>query len=84
MKTLYDVVTLTIFAGLIVLFLQRSTSSEADDDAPLWQYLGAGAGCGAANYFGNHGQDAIGIALIVGTVGFIFFFLKPFGFLPRP
>ena len=52
MKTPYDVVTLAIFAGLIVLFLQRSTSSEADDDAPLWQYLGAGAGCGAANYFG--------------------------------
>lgn len=83
MNTAYDVVSLAIFAGLIVIFLQRSTSSDADDDAPLFNYLIAGAGCATANYFGNNGQDAIAIALILGTVGFIFYFLKPFGSVPK-
>lgn len=83
MHTAYDVVSLAIFAGLIVIFLQRSTSSDADDDAPLFHYLIAGAGCATANYFGNNGQDAIAIALILGTVGFIFYFLKPFGSVPK-
>ena len=78
MQTVYDWVTLAIFAGLIVLFLQRSTSDRAEKDASLLYYLGAGAGCAAANYLGNHGQDLAAIALIAATLGFIFFYLKPF------
>lgn len=78
MQTIYDWVTLAIFAGLIVLFLQRSTSDRAEKDAPLIYYLGAGIGCAAANYLGNHGQDLAAIALIVATIGFILFYLKPF------
>ena len=84
METPYDWVTIAIFAGLIVLLLQRSTSSDADQDAPLYIYLIAGGGCAAANYFGNEGQDAIGIILIVATIAFIFYFLKPFQSLPEP
>ena len=84
METIYDVVTLAIFAGLIVLLLQRSTSSDADRDAPLYIYLVAGGGCATANYFGNEGDDAIGIILIAATLAFIFYFLKPFRSLPKP
>lgn len=78
MQTIYDWVTLAIFAGLIVLFLQRSTTDRAEKDASLIYYLGAGVGCAAVNYLGNHQQNLAAIALLVATVGFILFFLKPF------
>jgi threonine/homoserine efflux transporter RhtA len=78
METIYDWVSLAIFAGLIVLFLQRSTSENADKDVSLLYYLAAGVGCAVGNYFGNHGQQVIAVALLVATVAFIFYFLKPF------
>jgi len=78
-ETVYDWLTVMIFAGLIVLFLQRSTGDRAEKDASLLYYLGAGVGCAVANYFGNHGQDVIAIALLVATVAFIIVCLKPFG-----
>ncbi len=78
MESIYDWVSLAIFAGLVVLFLQRSTGDSAKNDAPLFYYLGAGAGCAVANYAGNHGQNAIAIALLAATIGFIIYFLKPF------
>ena len=83
METIYDWLSLAIFAGLIVLFLQRSTSDAAEKDVSLLYYLGAGVGCGVANYFGNKGQDIIAVLLLVGTVAFIGFFLKPFNLTLR-
>jgi asparagine N-glycosylation enzyme membrane subunit Stt3 len=80
METIYDWVSLAIFAGLIVLFLQRSTSEHSDKDASLFYYLGAGIGCAVANYFGNHDQPVIAVALLVATVAFIIYYLKPFKF----
>jgi hypothetical protein len=80
METVYDWVSLAIFAGLIVLFLQRSTGDRAEKDASLLHYLGAGVGCALANYLGNHGQDILAIAILIATVGFIIYFLKPFKF----
>jgi len=82
METVYDWVSLAIFAGLIVLFLQRSTGDRVEKDASLLYYLAAGAGCAVANYFGNKGQDAISIAILVATIGFIIYFLKPFPLRP--
>jgi|SRR5678815_1558687 uncharacterized membrane protein YjjP (DUF1212 family) len=82
METVYDWVSLAIFAGLIVLFLQRSTGERAEKDASLLYYLGAGVGCAVANYFGNHGQHIVAIAILVATVAFIIYFLKPFRFRP--
>jgi len=78
METIYDWVSLGIFAGLIVLFLQRSTSDRAERDVSLFYYLAAGVGCAVANYFGDHGQDLVAIVLLAATLGFIFYFLKPF------
>jgi len=78
METVYDWVSLAIFAGLIVLFLQRSVGERTEKDASLLYYLGAGVGCAVANYFGNHGQDLIAIVLLAATVVFIILCLKPF------
>lgn len=78
MDTVYDWVTLTIFAGLIVLFLQRATSDHAEKDVSLFYYLVAGVGCAVANYLGNHDQGLLAWLLLGATAGFIVYFLKPF------
>lgn len=80
METIYDWITLAIFAGLIVLFLQRSTSAQTEHNDSLLLYLAAGVGCAVANYFGNEGNDLLAVGLIVLTVAFIIRFLKPFSF----
>jgi hypothetical protein len=82
METVYDWVSLAIFAGLIVLFLQRSVGERAEKDASLLYYLAAGVGCAVANYFGNHGQDLLAILLLVATIGLIIVVLKPFRLRP--
>lgn len=82
METIYDWVSLVIFAGLVVLFLQRSVGERAEKDASLLYYLAAGVGCAVANYFGNHGQDLVAIVLLAATVAFIIFCLKPFKLRP--
>jgi membrane-associated phospholipid phosphatase len=84
MNSIYDWVSLALFAGLIVLFLQRSTSDHSEKDVSLLYYLGAGIGCAAVNYLGNHGQDVIAVAVLVATVAFIVVFLKPFKRSPKP
>jgi hypothetical protein len=83
METVYDWVTVAIFAGLIVLFLQRSVGPERDN---MWYYLAASVACAVINQVGNHAIDtgeilyhAIAIAGIAAIVGFIHYFLRPFG-----
>lgn len=78
METVYDWVTLGIFAGLVVLFLERSMKQETQENDSLLLYLAAGVGCAVANYFGNEGQHLIALALIAATIAFIFYFLRPF------
>lgn len=82
METPYDWITIGIFAGLIVLFMQRSTSDNDDVSDPLWMYLAAGAGCAVSNYIGNEGQHLLAILAIAATLAFVFHFLKPFNW-PR-
>jgi hypothetical protein len=84
MQTVYDWVTLAIFAGLVVLFLQRSTSDRAERDVSILFYLAAGAGCAIANYFGNQGENLVAILLLAATLAFILFYLKPFERRPNP
>jgi ABC-type Mn2+/Zn2+ transport system permease subunit len=83
MDTIYDWVSLGLFAGLIVLFLQRSTNESGEKDVSLLFYLLAGVGCAVANYVGNQGQDLLAILLLAATIGFIVFYLKPFRRTPR-
>lgn len=89
MDTVYDWVTLTIFAGLIVLFLQRSMSETEPGDS-IWQYLGASVGCAAANILGNQGIKAgalwmqgLAVLAIIGTLSYVFYYLRPFDRTPR-
>lgn len=81
MTTVFDFLTLAIFAGLIVLFLQRSVAPDAPKDH-LWQYLAASCGCALVNYLGNEGHTIAAVLLLVGTLAFISYVLKPFPRLP--
>ncbi len=84
METVYDWVTVAIFAGLVVLFMHRSTADEVPhENDHLLMYLGAGLGCAVSNYFGNEGLHVIAIPLILATLGFIFYYLKPFQSWPK-
>ena len=84
METVYDWVTVAIFAGLVVLFVQRSTAEEqAPEHDSLLLYLGAGLGCAVANYVGNKGLHLIAIPLIVAPIAFILYYLRPFKIWPR-
>ena len=81
METPFDWITLGIFGGLIVLFMDRSTKDEPGDH--LWQYLVAAVGCAVANYLGNNGQVLAAAALIVGILVYIVLVLKPIPGWPR-
>ncbi len=83
METPYDWTTIIVFAGLIVLFLQRSQGVARDH---LWQYLVAAIGCAATNYLGNEAlkqglanYHIAAIALGLATLTFIWIVLQPFG-----
>jgi hypothetical protein len=82
METPYDWITVMTFAGLIVLFLQRSQGEPRDH---LWQYMVAAVGCAVTNYLGNEAlktgellYHAAAVALFGGTALFIWRVLKPF------
>lgn len=74
-ETIYDWVTILGFAGLVTLFLQRSSLEVSRDS--IWQYLPPSIGFAATNYFGNEGMDVVAIALGIVTVVYIFVVLKP-------
>jgi uncharacterized membrane protein YjjP (DUF1212 family) len=80
MQTVYDWVTLAIFAGLVVLFLQRSVSDDHNDS--MLAYLGGAIMCALANYLGNSGYDLLAVVLIIANLAFILLVLKPID-LPR-
>ncbi len=76
MHTAYDWVTLAIFCGLVTLFLQRSTGPAVAGDHIL-RYVPPALGCAVANAFGNRGQDIAAIPLIIATVGYVIYVLRP-------
>jgi hypothetical protein len=77
-ETIFDWVTVAIFAALVVLFLQRSMATGPAQDT-VWHYLPAALGCAVANYLGNHGQEALAVAMIGAVILYTIFILKPFG-----
>jgi uncharacterized membrane protein YccC len=84
METVYDWVTVAIFAGLVVLFVQRSTSDEElKEHDSLLLYLGAALGCAVANYLGNKGMHLLAVPLIAATLFFIVYYLRPFKSWPK-
>ncbi|WP_309645482.1 XrtV sorting system accessory protein [Phenylobacterium sp.] len=77
MQTIYDWVTVAIFAGLVVLFLHRSTAQEEPKDN-VFQYLPACVGCALANYVGNEGQGGLAFLIILVVLAYVAWVLKPF------
>lgn len=77
METVFDWITLALFGGLVVLFLERSAQAEPSDN--IWQYLPPALGCAVANYLGNHEQRIVASAIIVGAIAYVHVVLKPFG-----
>ncbi|MGH6987033.1 MAG: XrtV sorting system accessory protein [Caulobacteraceae bacterium] len=80
MKTIYDLVTIAIFAGLVVLFLQRSTAEVPQDR--MVHYLPPVVGCAAANYVGNHGQGVLAWVIILAVLSYVLLILRPFSHKP--
>jgi hypothetical protein len=76
METIYDYVTMAIFAGLIVLFLERSMGSVADRH-PIWSYLLPSLGCAIANTLGNRGHDVPAVLMLLATLAYVALVLKP-------
>lgn len=75
MKTVYDWVTIAIFAGLIVLFLQRSTA-EVQVDRVI-DYLPPAVLCAVANYLGNNGYPVLAVLVIATIPAYVLIVLKP-------
>jgi hypothetical protein len=82
MSNVYDWLTLALFAGIIVLFLQRSSMENPPDR--MIDYLPPALGCAVANYSGTQAikNDSLllhGIAgaLLIGVVVYVWLVLKP-------
>lgn len=82
MQTPYDWVTIAIFAGLIVIFLQRSQADSAVRDNMI-SYLPPAVGCAIANYLGNEGYEILGIIAIVAVLAYIALVIRPYEFFKR-
>ena len=83
MQTIYDWVTVALFAGIIVLFLQRSVGPVRDS---MWPYLVASVACAVVNQIGNHAVEiddvlwhVFAVIGLAATLAFIQHFLRPFG-----
>jgi hypothetical protein len=84
METPYDWLTVAIFAGLIVIFLQRSVGEGEPTDS-IWSYFPPSIGCAVANQLGNHAVKngalifhVAAIAVVAAVLTYIFKVIKPF------
>jgi len=84
MQTVFDWVTIGLFAGLIVLFLQRSVGQkQGDEDVvepqdSILHYLAPSIGLAVANYLGNEGYALAAWLLIGAACVYIYLVIKPF------
>jgi hypothetical protein len=75
MQTIFDWLTVLTFAGLAVLYLQRSSMEEPQDR--IWHYLPPAVGCALVNYLGNEGYIVIAALGLVAVLAYIYYVLKP-------
>jgi hypothetical protein len=76
METVYDWITVAVYAVLVTRFLSQSARAEGSDDS-LWHYLVPSAGCALANWLGNEGWDLAAVALIAAILFYIYRFIWP-------
>jgi hypothetical protein len=77
LKVFLDVAALVLFAGLAILYLQRSISDRPDAVA-IWKYAAAGVGCAVGDVLGNHNQPLAAILVFAAVVLFSLAMLDPF------
>jgi hypothetical protein len=75
-STVYDWLTVGMFAGLIVLFLQRSTEQPPRDT--LWHYAPPALGCAIGNQLGNEGMHVLAVLVLLAIGAYTVIVLKPF------
>lgn len=76
METIFDWLTVLTFAGLAVLYLQRSAEAEPRDR--IWHYLPPAIGCAVVNYVGNEGYAVVAAIGLVAVLAYIYYVLKPY------
>ena len=74
METIWDWLTIFIFAGLVTLLLQRSSEDAPRDK--LWQYFPPAVACAMANYFGNQGTVWAAVVILIALVAYVVVVLK--------
>lgn len=75
METIFDWLSVLTFAGLAVLYLQRSVAPAPRDK--VWHYLPPAIGCAASNYAGNEGYAVVAALGLVAVLAYIYYVLKP-------
>jgi hypothetical protein len=76
MKTVFDWLTVAIFAALAVVYLQRSAGARPAHDAP-WKYLPPAAACMVANQIGNAGWSMSATVLMLAALAYVWFVIRP-------
>jgi hypothetical protein len=74
METFWDWLTVLIFAGLITLFLSRSSGEPRRGDT-IWHYLAPSVGCAFTNWLGNQDLHLPAFGMLAATSWYIYRFL---------
>ena len=77
METAFDWISVLLFAGIALTFLQRSVKPPNFPD-PALSYLPPTLGCAVGNWFGNEGYPLIAMTILVAAVGWFLHFNRPF------
>jgi len=75
MTTIFDWLTVALFAGLITHFLAFSVRSDVRDIA-FGHYLLLSVACACANWLGNHGWGWLAILLLLTGGAYAFRYLR--------
>jgi hypothetical protein len=75
METIYDWLSVAVFAGLALLFLQRSMEEQQVDT--IWHYLPPAIGCALSDWLGNEGYAIPAILVLAASIGYILYVLRP-------
>lgn len=76
MNTVFDWLTVAIFAVLAVIYLQRSVGARPAHDA-VWKYLPPAIVCVTANQVGNAGWSLPAATLMFAAIAYIWFVIQP-------
>ena len=78
METVYDWITVLIFAALVTRFLQCSAGPQESDEN-IWHYIVPSLGCAAANWLGNGGWHWAAAMIIVASIAYSLIFIAKVG-----